>query len=384
MSHQSGIQVSKELAETFANAVSSGTTRILRVSIVNGEVVTKRGITFLHALQNLWCAYFEAKGQWNLNPIADYEAHVPSYLETNEPAYILVRLDSKSPAGEYQWLFLSYVPDHAKVRDKMIYASTRATLTKELGDYRFLDSLYGTQASDLTYDGYKKHLAHKSADAPLTRRERELAEIKLAEAQAVSDYQGTTTRKAYAPGVSFPVTETAQEALRKLAQPKDQREHNFVSLHLKDENIDLDVASNVSAGKIKDTISSNAPRFTFYVFEREETSGNTESIVFIYTCPPSSKIRERMLYSSSKANVITYAESEINIQVAKKLETSDVSDLTESYLLEELEESQTSNEKSANDHGVGLVAERIQMLGGTTRGGFKRPVAPGRRRPVAN
>lgn len=27
----------------------------------------------------------------------------------------------------------------------MLYASTRATLTKELGDYRFVDSIYGTE-----------------------------------------------------------------------------------------------------------------------------------------------------------------------------------------------------------------------------------------------
>lgn len=40
-------------------------------------------------------------------------------------------------------------------------------------------------------------------------------------------------------------------------------------------------------------------------------------IVFIYTCPSSSKIRERMLYSSSKANVITAA----SIKVIKKVDT---------------------------------------------------------------
>jgi twinfilin-like protein len=56
----------------------------------------------------------------------------------------LVRLDSKSSAGEYNWLFVAFVPDNAKVRDKMLYASTRATLTKELGDYRFVDSMWGT------------------------------------------------------------------------------------------------------------------------------------------------------------------------------------------------------------------------------------------------
>jgi twinfilin-like protein len=34
-------------------------------------------------------------------------------------------------------------------------------------------------------------------------------------------------------------------------------------------------------------------------------------------------------------------------------------------------------------HTGGTVADRIQMLGGSKQG-FKRPVAPGRRRPTAN
>lgn len=42
-------------------------------------------------------------------------------------------------------------------------------------------------------------------------------------------------------------------------------------------------------------------------------------LVFIYTCPSNSKIRERMLYSSSKANVINAAENEVSLKVIKKV-----------------------------------------------------------------
>lgn len=126
----------------------------------------------------------------------------------------------------------------------MLYASTRATLIRELGDYRFVDSIYGTEKvkyltkhhhisndniqSEFTWEGYKKHLAHKAAEAPLTRREQELVEVKAAEAQTVSDYQGTTTRKAFTPGIAFPLTEKAIEALSQLV--KQDRSFNFVSL----------------------------------------------------------------------------------------------------------------------------------------------------------
>lgn len=68
-----------------------------------------------------------------------------SHLEDKVPAYILVRLDEKTSGMEFNWLLLCYVPDDAKVRDKMLYASTKATLTKELGDSKFTDSIYGTK-----------------------------------------------------------------------------------------------------------------------------------------------------------------------------------------------------------------------------------------------
>lgn len=366
MSHQSGIQVSDDLSKLFADAVSNGDTRIIRVSIEK-ESLVPNGTT-------------PAQGGFE----ADYKRSIEEYLDTTTPAYIFVRFDEKSSTGEYKWLFLCYVPDNAKVRDKMIYASTRATLTRELGDYRFTDSIYGTDKSEFTWDGYKKHLAHKAAEAPLTRREQELVEIKAAEAQTVSDYQGTTTRKAFTPGIAFPLTEKAIEALSQLTKAKKERSSNFVSLHLDNEKIDLDNTADVSINDLKNTITENAPRFTFYIYE----NGSKESLVFIYTCPSDSKIRERMLYSSSKANVINAAESEASVKVIKKFETSDLSDLTSAYFAEELDNPVSQQSDSNGGSGAStptgsIVGDRIQMLGGTQQG-FKRPVAPGRRRPQTN
>ncbi|ORZ06951.1 hypothetical protein BCR42DRAFT_426783 [Absidia repens] len=373
MSHQSGIQVSEDLAKTFADAVANGNTRILQVSIVNESMVCT-GTTMV-------------EGSFD----QDYQK-VDTYLEDKTPAYLLVRTDEKTTAMEYKWLFLCYVPDGAKVREKMLYASTKATLTKELGDSKFTDFIYGTQKSEFSQDGYKKHMAHKNADAPLTQRERELAEIKAAEAKAVTDYQGTSTRKTYAPGVAFPLASTAIESLQALKQAKADRPHNFVSLLLNKEIIELDNASTVDVKNIKNRIESNAPRFTFYVLEHQHQGESKEAIVFIYTCPPSSKIREKMLYSSSKANVIAGATKEADITILKKFETSDPSDVTEEYLLDDLypatrHTSTASNNNQQSSHSTssingGSVQDRIQMLGGTS-GGFKRPTAPGRRRPGA-
>ena len=46
------------------------------------------------------------------------------------PCYILFRMDSATKDG---WLLANWVPEKTKVRQKMLYASSRETLKKELG-----------------------------------------------------------------------------------------------------------------------------------------------------------------------------------------------------------------------------------------------------------
>jgi hypothetical protein len=46
--------------------------------------------------------------------IKDFE-HISGYVEDNVPAYLLVRLDTVAS----EWLAISYVPDTARVRDKV-------------------------------------------------------------------------------------------------------------------------------------------------------------------------------------------------------------------------------------------------------------------------
>ena len=53
------------------------------------------------------------------------------------------RLDSKNSSG-YEWLFVSWSPDTAPIRQKMLYASTKATLKQEFGTSQIKEELHGT------------------------------------------------------------------------------------------------------------------------------------------------------------------------------------------------------------------------------------------------
>ena len=53
------------------------------------------------------------------------------------------RLDSQNSLG-YEWLFITWIPENAPVREKMIYASTKATLKSQFGSGQIKEDILGT------------------------------------------------------------------------------------------------------------------------------------------------------------------------------------------------------------------------------------------------
>jgi twinfilin-like protein len=47
--------------------------------------------------------------------------------------------------------------------------------------------------------------------------------------------------------------------------------------------------------------------------------------VFIYTCPPDSKIKEKMLYASCRASVVQAVEQECGLRISKKVSAAPTS-----------------------------------------------------------
>ncbi|KAG0053770.1 Twinfilin-1 [Gryganskiella cystojenkinii] len=462
MSNQTGIKVSSKLTEAWKQATASDSrVRIVKVSIIN-ESLEEDGT-------------FDIKGTFE----EDFGT-VHANLAEKQPSYFFVRLDTTKSASD--WLFLCYVPDVAPIRQKMIYAATRASLTKELGDSFIKDSIYGTNMNDFTLDGYKKHRASLSAPKPLTERERQLAEIAANEKILVESMKGGAHRKSHAPGMSFPLTERAVAALKKLlvekpapAKPKvvvasavpkkfsspvstplpvspvitagktvsekdeeepkkhttesnveedewdddetaetkkvavakeeekkveevkeveeavvveeeqeeaapaeeeveevapvkQDRSVNFVKLVIDSANEQIELAeeAKIDVKQVNKKIDEDSPRFTFFAYEHTHKGTEHDSLVFMYTCPSKSKIRERMLYSSCRAGVLEAAKNDAGLTVDKKLETTDVSDLTEAFILEELH----PVTQSAFGSSTGASSPR----------GFSKPARPGARR----
>ena len=82
------------------------------------------------------------------------------------------------------------------------------------------------------------------------------------------------------------------------------------------ETIELAGTSSVDAAGLANAISDTEPRYSFL---RYSTSVGESPVVFIYTCPPSSKIKERMLYASSKLIFVQAVETEVGLCVVKRV-----------------------------------------------------------------
>lgn len=132
------------------------------------------------------------------------------FLEPKRALYALLRRYDTEP----HLVVATYVPDAAPVRQKMLFASTRLALTRELGTGHFRDNVFATEAKELTAEGFRSMDAHANLDAPLTEEEKSLGDVKRAEAEAG---QGSAMKEIHLSShFAMPMTEDALAAFREI------------------------------------------------------------------------------------------------------------------------------------------------------------------------
>lgn len=268
----------------------------------------------------------------------------------------------------------------------MLYASTRANLLKGLGSTLFTDSIFATTKNDLTPDAYQAHLRHQAAPKPLSSREQEIADLKIAE-NAAASYEGSRSRASHVgTGVGLNWTPEAEQAIAQLAEG-DQSAivilvrtsltlvwlHCTHSLHQTidptSESLLLKSASDCAIEQLPSALPSSEPCHALLAWTFTEASASKREIglscplcykielimkfvVFIYSCPSSSPIKHRMLYSSGSsgthqtAKTLLTASSPSIVIASRKIETSDPKELDEAFL--RLELGKTADGTTAN------------------------------------
>ncbi|XP_077459551.1 twinfilin-2 [Stigmatopora argus] len=304
--------VTPELRDFLAWA-RGGAVRLIKVRIQDEQLVLG--------------AHREPGQSWD----RDYDRFLLPLLDPQEPCYVLYRLDSRNALG-FEWLFLSWSPDQSPVKDKMVYAATRATVKKEFGGGHVKYEMFGTTEEDVCLSGYQHHVSSFCGPAPLTQAEQELQRIKLTE---VTSENSVDSKHQTLQGLAFPMQETARQALRQFAQKKI----NYLQLRLdvERETIELVHSEPTDTRDLPCRVPKDTPRYHFFLYKHLHEGDYLESIVFIYSMPGySCSVKERMLYSSCKSRLLEEAERDCQLQVVKKLEIDDGDDLTEDFLYEEV------------------------------------------------
>jgi len=316
MSTQTGIRANDELKQFFAKCRGENRTkyRMIKVVIANEELTLDMSK--------------EASGDWK----QDWDKLVLRSIENDDPCYLLYRLDDKE-GDAYRWILISWSPDSASVRNKMLYASTKASLKKDFGGAHVYDDLYGNVKEDISLHGYERHVKHEesSREDMMTQEEKEREEVRKCESNVEVSVD---SKQNHMSGLAFPLTDATVEAIETFKN--SGTDYVQLSIDLNKEIITVTNKSTCTVQQLPDKVPEDAPRYHLFRFSHTHEGDFLKSVVFIFTMPGyNCSIKDRMLYASARNAVIGTIEN-YGVEVEKKMEVDSGKELTEEFLQDEL------------------------------------------------
>lgn len=345
MSTQSGITASEELLNDFKN-IKSGVL-VVKVSSDSTKLVAD-----------------EKFPKTNSTDLSEAFTDIHSYASGihPHPLYIIIPVSSDSNSMA-NYGFISFIPDVAPIREKMLYASTKNTLITQLGSNNFKKShvFSWTELDELTYKNFNES-SESEDDGPLTQEEKLLKQVDslqgLSLAESSNRSNNNNAYKQQLATMNTPVSSSSGSAL--MFKIESNLESEFKSLSQKAGSktlitFDIDLTSekvNLKSATegikilelIKQLDSSTSkqavrPQYGLYNY-------STNKLAFIYSCPSGSKVKERMVYASNKQGLINHLKgliSDEELQIDKVLEVGDLDELD----LQELESTSNSDSGSS-------------------------------------
>jgi len=198
---------------------------------------------------------FVVKGSSQGSPsgvAADFDGLVQSAgLSPSSGAFVLFDMSDGEKAvdeGSRQWLFISWVPDLCRPREKMLYSSSRESLKRSLGAGHFAaGDYYCNCEGDVQWAAFQRWSTSEEG-APLS----ELEVLKREEAAMEKD----TSVKSNAMGaIAFQMIPGAREALNELAA-SDPMEDRVLAITLQDEKVG--VCPRPSASEVAAVVAGTA------------------------------------------------------------------------------------------------------------------------------
>lgn len=249
-----------------------------------------------------------------LTPSCTYNRRFVRYLmwnwlidcADNEAALVVFCYDDQRIAGApSKWVLLAWIPDNCKVRDKMLYSSSREDVKKALGLGYFASEYYANTKEDLSWSQVLAYASKSEIDGPLTEKER-----LIQDENKLSQVESNVTSSTAMGALPFNMSDAVIAAL---AQFKEQQ-INWVDMYVENEEVQLSDAKKVDTNMpLVEYVSANSGRFlAVQVSAAHSTVFTSQEVVnfFVFSCPDEIQVRMKMTMSSCKSSVLAAATAQ--------------------------------------------------------------------------
>ena len=329
MSTQSGIKASDELLG-LANE-SASPALVMTLSLDSTQLVVDESYTHPGA----------SEIKLVLESLKDHFS-----AEFPEPKFAIV-----SPHETHEGYFVSFIPDLAPIRQKMLFASTKNTLLQQLGTkFSKKNTVEFSELRELEFDEFKAAVLQGDDSAILTEKERDL--------QTLSSLQNLTLSHSSANAYKreLPSMHTAKETSLFFKIELDLDHVLRSDLHEKVVVMTIDTSAetlNLTAEKANVNLQDLVDSVTQIVGSNEEPSpayilyGHDKGkVAFIYACPSGCKVKARIMYAANKQGLLAHLKNDYlpDQEIAETIEVGDFDEINISAL-----EKKFDNVKTAPD-----------------------------------
>jgi len=277
--------IQQQLFDTFSTAQNdSSNVRYLKVIIEDETIILSSTVNRRHAAD------------------IDFDTILVPTLRPTEAALYIYSLKDHFLSSD-GWLLLVVIPDECKVRDKMLYSSSKEYLKKQLGLQFFKHELAVNDIKDISWNYfYTNNILNRSKI--LSSQEILIKEEKILTSQESS----STVSKKASIGLSFDIDPQVIQAL------KDISNNTIVELTLIDEKISLRSTKSIANSEsIKKYINDDDA--CYYVLQKNDL------ISLLLNCPETVNARKKMTLASAKSSLSSLC-TEVGLKIFKTIEFS--------------------------------------------------------------
>lgn len=406
MSTQSGITISSQLNDAYKN-LSTNSALIIKLSSDFTELIPDQIITGSDNTTST------TKDITILEPIFEKLINQISQ-EFPHPSYIVISYNS----NQY---FISFIPDIAPIKQKMLYASTKNSLITSLGGNKLIKKFAWTELDELTLNYFIKSIDDDQGSNIKKEEEEELNslltedEITLQKLNNLSLYSttnhhhhgfkkklpsmtnddGSTTGSGNADqDILYKFTPELTEQLQSIIENSSPESSNdndnkksLISFNIDTtkelltlKSIDTQIEINQLIDTLNNHTSSRiSPQYILYNYQ-------IGKLAFIYSCPSGSSVKDRMIYASFKNSLINHLNQLIkstniddDIIIDKNIEVGDLDEIELSQLQDANELIHDTNTNGNNNSSSNSLSSNNSSLSSKNGLKFNKPKGPRRR-----